>query len=47
MYTKTENWIPVKWQELTFRCEFDNDFDRFAVTGKTLAREASSPYSWT
>ena len=32
----TENWRPVKGQELTFHLEFKNDFDRFAVTGKTL-----------
>ena len=32
----TENWRPVKGQELTFHLEFNNDFNRFAVTGKTL-----------
>ena len=26
----------MKGQELTFHREFDNDFDRFAVAGKTL-----------
>ena len=36
MSTKTENWRPVKGQELTFYREFSNDFDRFAVAGKTL-----------
>ena len=43
MYTKTENWIPVKWQELTFHCESDNDFDRFVVTGKTLLPGKQAP----
>ena len=31
-----ETWKPVKGQELTFHREFDYDFDRFAVAGKTL-----------
>ena len=36
MSTKTKNWRPVKVQELIFHHEFDNDFDRFTVAGKTL-----------
>ena len=36
VYKNTENWRLVKGQESTFHLEFDNDFDRFAVTGKTL-----------
>ena len=36
VYKNTENWRPVKGQELTFHREFDNDFDRFAVAGKSL-----------
>ena len=47
VYKSTEKWRPVKGQELTFHSDFDNDFDRFAVAGKTLARETSSLYSWT
>ena len=35
VYKNTENWRPVKGQELTFHREFGNDFDRFAVTRKT------------
>ena len=27
VYKNTENWRPVKGQEMTFHCEFDNDFD--------------------
>ena len=36
VYKNTQNWGPVKWQELIFHCEFDNNFDIFAVTGKKL-----------
>ena len=36
VYKNTENWRPVKEQELTFYREFGNDIDRFAVAGKTL-----------
>ena len=36
MYRNTENWTPVKGQQLTFHREFHNVYDRFAVAGKTL-----------
>ena len=36
VYKNTKNWRPVKGQEMTFHHEFDNNFDRFAVAGKTL-----------
>ena len=36
VYKNTENWRPVKGQEMTFHCEFDNDFDRFGLAEKTL-----------
>ena len=36
VYKKAENWRPVKGQEMTSDWEFDNDFDRFDVAGKTL-----------
>ena len=43
VYKNTENWRPEKGQELTFHREFDNDFDRFAVAGKTLLPEKLAP----
>ena len=36
VYKNTENWRPAKGQELTFHREFNNDFDRSTVAGKTL-----------
>ena len=36
VYKNTENWRPVKGQELTFHREFVNNCGRFAVYGKTL-----------
>ena len=36
VYKNTENWRPSKGQELTFHREFNNDFHRSAVAGKTL-----------
>ena len=36
VYKNTENWRPVKGQQLTFHREFDNDFHRLVVAGKTL-----------
>ena len=36
VYKNIENWRPVKGQKLIFHREFDNDFDRFTVAGKTL-----------
>ena len=36
VYKNTENWTPVKGQQLTFHREFNNIYDRFAVAGRTL-----------
>ena len=36
IYKNTENWRPVKGQELTFHSEFDNDFDKFASSNYYL-----------
>ena len=44
VYKNTENWRPVKGQELTFYREFGNDFDRFAVTRKTPQPGKLAPF---
>ena len=36
IYKNTENWKPVKGQQITFHREFNNVYDRFAVAGRTL-----------
>ena len=43
VYKNTENRRPVKGQELTFYREFDNEFNRFAVAGKTLLPRKLDP----
>ena len=36
VYRNTDNWTPVKRQQLTFHRQLHNVYDRFAVAGKTL-----------
>ena len=44
IYKNTKNWRPVKTQEQSFHREFDNDFDRFAVAGKTVLPDKLAPF---
>lgn len=43
VYKNTENWKPFVGQEISFKRELSNSFDRFAVAGKVLLLNKLAP----
>ena len=39
VYSITVNWKPHIVQKISFKCEHNNNYDKFSVAGETLLRE--------
>ena len=38
VYSNTENWKLRTGQKISFKCEHNSNYDKFAVPGKTLLK---------